>query len=302
MASTKDREARKKHGIDWHIGCQGAMQAILVDYRDKLQFTPEYQLYSKPLRLDNIIIKTEPGLLIDKNIARHFLSHNIVEFKSYRDSLSIPAYLKGIAYVHLYPEASNTSYKDVTLTFICTRHPRKLLKELRSSGVNTITEPYPGIYAIGGERFPVRIIEVKRLSGCDADDAVWLECLRRDANAETIKRALELEKNLPDGAVNTEPFWDVVKNANAVLMKELEIMSEKRRQEWREAFIRWGWAQEWEAEAEARGLAVGEARGAQQTMTIIKDLQQKRSPEWISQERSIPVEKVKSIAREIQLV
>ena len=309
MGDTKGGGGRKKHGIDWHIACQGAMQAILVDYRDELRFVPEYPLYSKPLRLDNIVIKTEPGLRIDKNIARHFLGHNIVEYKSYNDSLTVSKYHKAIAYAHLYPEASKAGYRDVTLTFICTRHPRELLKDLRSSGVYDVTEPYGGIYAVEGERFPVRIIEVKRLVGSDADDAVWFECLRRDAKAETISRAIELEKGLPVGAVNTEPFWDIVKNANTVLLKELEIMSEKRRKEWRDAFIRWGWAQEWEAAAEARGVvlgetrgvAVGEARATQQTIAIIKDLQQNRSPEWIAGERGVSVENVEYIARELRL-
>ena len=51
---------------------------------------------------------------------------------------------------------------------------------------------------------------------------------------------------------------------------------------------------------EARGITLGEARGTQQTLTVIKDLQQNRSPEWIAAERGIALESVVYIAGEMQ--
>ncbi|MDR1302047.1 MAG: hypothetical protein LBK43_06215 [Treponema sp.] len=56
--------------LHWHPDFLQAIQLELIDYKDSLQFTYEYQLATEPLRIDLLIIKKYPGLVIDKNIAR----------------------------------------------------------------------------------------------------------------------------------------------------------------------------------------------------------------------------------------
>ena len=62
----------------------------LDEYRDSLEFFPEYQLSSEPLRIDCVIIKKIRDVQIKKNIAAIFREINIREllktsvFRSFR--------------------------------------------------------------------------------------------------------------------------------------------------------------------------------------------------------------------------
>jgi len=295
MTTSDEKETRKKRRIEWHIGCHGALQAILVDYHDKLQYQLELPLYDKPLRLDNLIIKADPGLKIEKNIARHFRGHNIIEYKSYMDSLTVKKYHKAIAYAHLYPEIANINYNEVTLTCICTRHPRELFKDLRSKMNYKVTEPIKGIYTIKGERFPVRIIEVKRLEGEDRDDAIWFECLRRNAGIDIVSRAVEMEKSFANGIINIDAFWAIVRNANSLTLEGMSKMTKLEQQKWNEAMERTGIADIIRTRAEAIGDARATERTIQYAITIFNDFQQSRSPEWIARERGIDIQVVMNI-------
>ncbi|MDR1301550.1 MAG: hypothetical protein LBK43_03655, partial [Treponema sp.] len=60
--------------LHWHPAFLQAIQLELIDYKDSLQFTSEYQLATEPLRVDLLIIKKHPSLVIHKNIARIFRS------------------------------------------------------------------------------------------------------------------------------------------------------------------------------------------------------------------------------------
>jgi hypothetical protein len=86
----------------WHAPYIGSLKAELMPYLDRLTFESEVQLTSEPLIIDGVIIKKEPGLVIEKNFARFFRSRNIVEIKSRTDYLSAGAFHKCLAYVHLY--------------------------------------------------------------------------------------------------------------------------------------------------------------------------------------------------------
>ncbi|MDR1108940.1 MAG: hypothetical protein LBL19_07895, partial [Spirochaetaceae bacterium] len=55
--------------LRWHLAFLQAIQLELIDYKDSLQFTAEAPLTTAPLRLDLLIIKKPPSLVIDKNIA-----------------------------------------------------------------------------------------------------------------------------------------------------------------------------------------------------------------------------------------
>ena len=64
--------------LPWHSAFKQAMQAELYDYREDLDFRHEYQLTTEPLRIDLLIIKKTADLIIEKNIARMFKTHNRV--------------------------------------------------------------------------------------------------------------------------------------------------------------------------------------------------------------------------------
>jgi len=53
-SETKDSESSH---ISWHPAFVEALQMELEAYEDALEFYPEYQLTSEPLRIDCVIIK-----------------------------------------------------------------------------------------------------------------------------------------------------------------------------------------------------------------------------------------------------
>ncbi|MDR1301159.1 MAG: hypothetical protein LBK43_01635, partial [Treponema sp.] len=77
-----DTNKPRPEKLQWHPAFLQAIQRELIDYKDSLEFTSEYQLTTEPLRVDLLIIKKPRNLAIEKNIARIFKSDNILEFKS----------------------------------------------------------------------------------------------------------------------------------------------------------------------------------------------------------------------------
>jgi hypothetical protein len=71
--------------LKWYPAFLQAIQLELADYRDALEFKYERRLASEPLRVDLLVIKKPPDLVINKNIARIFRSDNLLEFKSPED-------------------------------------------------------------------------------------------------------------------------------------------------------------------------------------------------------------------------
>ena len=60
-----------KH-IPWHAAFVEALQMELEAYQDILEFHPEYQLTSEPLRIDCVVIKKTKNAVLEKNIAKIF--------------------------------------------------------------------------------------------------------------------------------------------------------------------------------------------------------------------------------------
>jgi len=141
---------------NWHTAFFAAIQAELVDYLDVLEFLQEHPLNDQPLRMDVLIIKQKRGVKITKNIASHFKAHNIVEYKSPQKSLTMRDYIKTIGYACLYQSIARVDYKKITITYVCTQNPKKLLDELNHNPLYQVTQLHPGIYDIKGDRFPIR--------------------------------------------------------------------------------------------------------------------------------------------------
>ena len=84
--------------IHWHDAFFAAIQMELWEYENILTFENEHQLSKEALIMDVLIVKKAKNVHIDKNIGRIFRTHNIFEYKSETDSLSIPDYHKVLAY------------------------------------------------------------------------------------------------------------------------------------------------------------------------------------------------------------
>ena len=70
------------------------MRVELGDEAENLLFEREHQLSHKPLEMDLLIIKMQNGIQLKKNIGKIFRKHNIIEYKSPKDYLSINDFYK----------------------------------------------------------------------------------------------------------------------------------------------------------------------------------------------------------------
>lgn len=164
--------------IQWHPGFVAAMNLELKEYRDGLIFEKEYNLNTKPLEIDLLIIKKETSLHISNDIGRFFRGHNILEYKSPEDHLDIDAFSKALAYAYLYKSYGKTldavKIDDITVSIIREAEPVGLFRYFKEHGCS-VSSPYSGIYYIEGPfPFPVQIIAT---GGLDKKSHTWLRAL-----------------------------------------------------------------------------------------------------------------------------
>lgn len=72
-----------------------------IEFREemeKLRFEEEHILGKKPMQIDLLIIKMKTEEKIRKNIGKIFREHNIIEYKSPEDYLSINDFYKVYGY------------------------------------------------------------------------------------------------------------------------------------------------------------------------------------------------------------
>jgi hypothetical protein len=173
--------------IPWHPAFVQAIKLELEPYRDSLEFIAEYQLTSEPLEIDVVIVKKDPDLVIEKNIARIFRGINVLEYKSPDDYFSVHDFYKTLGYAFLYAALNKASVEDLTLSVIETRHPRELFKYLEEERHGAVTETASGIYQITGYPLPIQVIESKKLP---LEENLWLRGLTKDLNVKAASNIL----------------------------------------------------------------------------------------------------------------
>ena len=297
MAGTNDRQKQAEdiktvRKANWHDAFYIAVKAELIDYKDVLEFIQEQKLNTEPLRIDVLVIKKEPGVIITKHIAEDFRSHNIFEYKSPSATLGIYSYLKTIGYAGIYQSIKHVPERDMTLTLVSQKHPRNLIKYLTRNG-REVKEAYPGIYKVKGEHFPVQLLESKELS---EEDGIWLRSLRRGLKADEIDRLAERAR-VAKQSMDISAYMDVFFNANKELMAQEGENYMKSLEKWQREM---GFIDKWiaegkvegKAEGEARGKAEGEAKGINNMFYVMRGLKNNIPPEQLSEEAGLPIERV----------
>ena len=223
--------------IYWHEGFYGALQYELHEYKDSLKFQYEHQLSKEALRMDVLIIKKDKGVRIEKNIGRIFREHNIFEFKSESDSLSLWDYNKVFGYAFLYSSFEQVPVPEITVSVALTMFPRELVKYLENERGLKVRDMDNGLYYIDGEIFPVQILECKRLS---PDSNVFLRNLRSNLSAEDISNTLQFGRkhNLLD---DKNVYLDRLIKANHGAFTEAMNMTEAVKEIILEGVKEYGW-------------------------------------------------------------
>lgn len=137
----------------WHPGFVAAMGLELREYREDLIFEREYNLNTKPLEIDLLVIKKEPSVHISDDIGSFFRGHNILEYKSLEDHLDIDTFCKTLAYAYLYKSYGKTldeiKMDDITISIIREARPIGLFRYFKEHG-HPMTGRHNSIYYIDG--------------------------------------------------------------------------------------------------------------------------------------------------------
>lgn len=210
--------------IQWHPGFVAAMNLEMADDRDALMFHKEYNLNTKPLEIDLLIIKKSSNFSVNNEIGKIFRGHNIIEFKDPADHLDIDVFYKVQGYACLYKSYGETvdaiKEDDITMTLIRAVKPTGLFQYFKKHGYQ-ISSPCHGIYYISGKvLFPAQIIVSKEL---EPESHIWLKSLSGQLEKYDMQTLLRQIQSL-DGKQNREfadSVLEVVMKANTTIVKEM---------------------------------------------------------------------------------
>ncbi len=211
--------------IQWHPGFAAAMGLELAENRDDLIIQKEFNLNTKPLEIDLLVIKKNSDIRIDNEIGHIFKGNNIMEYKSPEDHLNIDTFYKAAAYACLYKscgaKVDAIKADDITVSLVRDIRPLGLLQYLKKQGF-LITNPYRGIYYIEGKvLFPTQIVVTRELG---EDIHIWLRALSEKISMQEMEALVEKVREL-EGKLNREL-------ADSVLEVSIQA-NERRMEEWK---------------------------------------------------------------------
>ena len=214
----------------FHYGFYAAME-VEYDLADiPLVYEQEVELGKDPVRLDFLVIKKEPDILLDDPIGEFFKQVNIFEYKSPEDGLSIDDFYKVQAYGLLYKgfgrKVNELPIEKITLTIVRHTYPKDMMKMLQDSGIR-ISNVHSGIYRFEGKlSIPVQLVISSQLPSGEYEG---LRLLAKGATIEDIKNYAE--KAIASG--NERICLNVNKN-----LKEVKEMYEAVREVFKDAFAK----------------------------------------------------------------
>lgn len=218
----------KKTRTEWHPAFVNAMEIEFRDNAGDLHFTPEYNLTKKPLEVDLLVVRKDPGTVIKNEIGRIFKDHNIFEYKSPDDSMNIDTFYKTIAYACLYKVEEkerdaegriiHRQPEDITITMVRHSKPEALFDDLAKRNIKIIQES-PGIYSVGRIiGFDVQIIVSGELS---LEHHTWLQSLQRNIQFDNLDKVYESMVTAKDETIKKRmlSYMDFISKENSDVTK-----------------------------------------------------------------------------------
>ena len=214
----------KETKIQWHSAFVSAMNLDLGPDRDDLIFEKEYNLNTKPLEIDLLVIKKAGFVQIASEIGKLFKGHNIMEYKSPEDHLDIDTFYKTLAYACLYKSYGKTvdavKAEDITISILREAKPIELFHYLEGHGCK-VTKVYGGIYYVEGKTwFPTQIVVTGEL---DQDAHIWLKGLSGNLEKSDIQKMMDERNNMTEKADRelADSVLEVSITANRKIVEEL---------------------------------------------------------------------------------
>ena len=224
----------------FHYGFYAAMEVEYDLKKIPLTYEQEVELGKDPIRLDFLIIKKEPHVILHDPIGEFFKQINIFEYKSPEDGLSIDDFYKvqgyGLIYKGFGRKVNELPVENITLTIVRHTHPRDMIKMLEDSGI-LVRETYPGIYRFEGNlSIPVQLVISSQLPLGEYDG---LRLIAKGATIEDIKNYAERAIASDNERIkeNARTVIDVCLDANENL-GEVKEMYEAVREVFKDAFAK----------------------------------------------------------------
>jgi len=253
----KTKKKNKKDDIQWHPAFVVAIQGILIDYGDALEYRTEHPLTEQPLRIDFLVIKKRPETVIKKQIAEIFRLENIIEYKRPTTYLSINEFHKALARTHLYKALSpKLDIADMTLSFVCSKQPRKLFSRLLKTPGYNVEQKRPGIFIVTGAMMPIQVIDIMELSD---EENLWLKNLSLNIPEENAQWVSGLDRKYGE-RINTDVYVSAVMLANQGKFNTEDYRMLKPKT--RKIFEELGWTEQWRKEGELKGKLEGKLETA----------------------------------------
>nr|WP_300798382.1 hypothetical protein [uncultured Acetatifactor sp.] len=214
----------KETKIQWHSAFVSAMNLDLGPDRDDLIFEKEYNLNTKPLEIDLLVIKKAGFVQIASEIGKLFKGHNIMEYKSPEDHLDIDTFYKTLAYACLYKSYGKTvdaiKAEDITISILREAKPIELFRYLEGHGCK-VTKVYGGVYYVEGKTwFPTQIVVTGEL---DQDAHIWLKGLSGNLEKGDIQKMMAERNHMTEKADRelADSVLEVSISANRTIVEEL---------------------------------------------------------------------------------
>ncbi len=280
----------EKTKLQWHPAFGAALRITLQDEMKYLEMHEEYLLSKKPLQMDVLIIKKLKDIPIRKAIGQIFRKHNIIEYKSPGDGLSINDFYKVYGYACIYQSDTNKvkeiDPEDLTLTFVCSHYPRDMIQHLeRIRGIRTEFQG-AGIYYLKGDPIPMQILIAPKLSD---KENYWLQSMRTDLQAGEEIRKLMCEYEKHRKSKDYAAVMDLITRANweqmEVEKKMCDALKELFAEELKEA----------DSRGRSEGMRQGLTQGIQLTKRVLQLSAQGDSIEMIAGKCNVSLEQVKKI-------
>lgn len=282
--------------LQWHSGFSAALRVELEDELDELCIEDEHMLSKKPMQIDVLVVKKKGEQPIRKNIGRIFRKHNIIEYKSPEDYLSINDFYKVYGYTCFY-QSETKRVKDIppeeiTMTFICNHYPQKLLEHLKKFKGIEVEKQEAGLYYLLGDSFPIQFVIVKELS---KEENYWLQNLRCNLKTgEEIQEVVRRYEQVKHKAYYSD-VMNLIVRANQKQMEEeknmCEALNELFAEELKEADLRG------RKEGRKEGRSVGQIEKLKEL--VQKKLAKNQSIEKIADDLVEDVEVIRKIVKEL---
>lgn len=194
----KPKEKQPDAKIQWHPAFCAAAELELRLNKADLEFKREYNLSKKPLQMDLLIIEKRKNAQIKNEIGTIFRGHNVIEYKSPDDGMTIDDFFKTLGYACLYKglgeKVNQIPLEELTVSLFRASAPRQLMKQLIDYGYKVELHT-SGIYYVQGFSIPIQIVVTEEL---DSKNHESLKVLSRSAEKEDIQKFTELARDFSE--------------------------------------------------------------------------------------------------------